>query len=525
MNNPLSVHPRAILIPGLILLTSLLVFNYIKKKLAKNVKNVTSYPPEPPGAWPVIGHLPLLNTRTHIAHPLSKLADKLGPVFTLRLGMQRVVVVSSREAVMECFTANDKLFVNRPKSSAGEHLVYNNASFGFSNGPYWREMRKLVMLEVLSPRRLESMRNLRVSEICTSIRELYLETKVGFPVRVTISRWIEQLTLNIIVRTVAGIRYGNGSGNGEVERFRGLFRELTFLSGEFVLSDVIPFPFLKMLDLQGYVKRMKRVAKELDAIIEKWIDEHVQRRGKGGEGVRDQEQDFIDVMLSTLDDKFESYGVPRRTIIKATVVNVVLGGFDTMSVYLSWLLALLINHKKVLNQAQQEIESKIGKQKWVQESDIKDLPYLQSIISEALRLYPPLPLSIPHEAVQDCHLSGYFIPKGTLLFVNLFKLHRDPRFWSDPDRFMPERFFNSDALGQQFEFIPFGSGRRSCPGITFAMHVTNLTIARLIQGFDFDAPGGSKYVDMSEGVGITMPRANALEVMLSPRLDSRLYEN
>ncbi|KAL0403623.1 UNVERIFIED_CONTAM: Dimethylnonatriene synthase [Sesamum radiatum] len=207
--------------------------------------------------------------------------------------------------------------------------------------------------------------------------------------------------------------------------------------------------------------------------------------------------------------------------------NVILGGFDTTSVHLTWLLSLLVNNKHVMNLARQEINDNVGNQRWVQESDINNLPYLQAIIKESLRLYPPLPLSIPHEAVEDCRLCGYLIPKGTLLFVNLWKLHRDPRFWPEPNRFMPERFLKGhaqgDEAGQQYEYIPFGMGRRSCPGTTFAMQVTSLTVARLIQGFDF-ATEGNEAVDMAEGIGIIMPRENPLEVLVTPRLPSQLYE-
>ncbi|KAK4404027.1 Xanthotoxin 5-hydroxylase CYP82C4 [Sesamum angolense] len=162
----------------------------------KYPRKVAQSPPQPSGAWPIVGHLPLLGPESNIAHTLAELADKYGPVYTLWLGRQRVVVVSSREAVFECFTRNDKSFANRPRSSAGEHLVYDHASFGFSNGTYWREMRKMVSSEVLSARRLEAMKNLRVTEIGTSIGELYLEatTKTrgqqSLPSKVVISHWV-----------------------------------------------------------------------------------------------------------------------------------------------------------------------------------------------------------------------------------------------------------------------------------------------------------------------------------------------
>ncbi|KAI3455147.1 hypothetical protein Pfo_011810 [Paulownia fortunei] len=518
----LLVHMVAIIF-GLLFLV--LLCNLWRKD-PHNSKDVnSSSPPQPLGAWPIIGHLHLLSGQNHIAYTLGTLADKYGPIFTLWLGMQRAVVVSSHEAVMECFTTNDKCFANRPKSSAGEHLVYDHAAFGFTDSPYWSEMRKLISLEVASAESFRVIKKLRVSEITTSIRRLYVEAKSARPSKVVISRWVEQMTLNIIVKMIVGKKYENAPAHGakarEVESFREIMRDITYLSGQFVLSDVIPIPLLRWMDLQGDIKGMKRVSKELEGIIQNWIDEHSKRRLMKGKEAEDQ--GFIDVILSTIDDKF-MINAPRLTIIKTLVVNVTLGGFDTTSVYLTRFLSVLINHKEIMQRAQEEIDIKVGKQRWVQESDLNNLPYLQAIIKETLRLYPPLPLSIPHEASQDCRLGGYFIPKGTQLFVNLWKLHRYPRFWPEPERFLPERFLTGhahevDVTGHQFEFTPFGSGRRSCPGITFAMQVTSFTLARLLQGFDFAAP-----VDIIEGLGIGMVRENPLEMLVTPRLSSQLYE-
>ncbi|KZV46685.1 hypothetical protein F511_37995 [Dorcoceras hygrometricum] len=489
-------------------------------------KNLRS-PPQPPHAWPIIGHLHLLGGDDQTCFTFSKLADRYGPVFGLRLGLMKAVVISSREAVAEAFTARDKSFANRPVNSAGEHFVYGNSAFGFASGLYWRDMRKLVASEVLSARSVERMRNLRVSEINLSIRELYsqaVKNRNPEPKPVNVSQWTEQMTLNIIVKTLAGKRYGSlpdGSVPEEVSRFRRLISDITNLTGQFVLSDVIPFPFLKWLDLNGYIKQMKRVSKELDGVLEEWIDEHVRRRSS-------DERDFTDVLLSAIDESMEKiHGKTKMTIIKATIVNVILGGFDTTAVFLTWALSFLVEHKEVMRLAQTEIDSKIGKQRWVQESDLKDLVYLQAVVKETLRLVPPLPLSVPHVAAEDTELCGYFIPKGTTLFVNLWKLHRDPQFWPEPEKFQPERFLTDrlqmDVHGQQFEYIPFGSGRRVCPGINFVAHVGNLTLARLLQGFDFSTPGNQK-VNMSVGFGVSIPRAKPLEVIITPRLHSQLYQ-
>ena len=138
-----------------------------------------------------------------------------------------------------------------------------------------------------------------------------------------------------------------------------------------------------------------------------------------------------------------------------------------------------------MKHAQEELDLKVGRDRWVEQSDIQNLVYLKAIVKETLRLYTTAPLSVPHEAMEDCHVGGYHIPKGTRLLVNAWKLHRDPAVWSNPEEFQPERFLTShatiDVVGQHFELIPFGSGRRSCPGINLALQMLHLTIARLLQ--------------------------------------------
>ena len=206
--------------------------------------------------------------------------------------------------------------------------------------------------------------------------------------------------------------------------------------------------------------------------------------------------------------------------------NLVLAGSETTAVTLTWILSLLLNNRRTLKIAQEELDRKVGRHRWVEDTDIKNLVYLQAIAKETLRLYPPGPLSVPHEAMEDCKVGGFHVPKGTHLYVNLWKLHRDPNVWPDPEVFSPERFLTTqasvDAFGQHFEFIPFGAGRRICPGITLAFQLMHLTVARLIQGFELATPL-DKAVDMTEGLGITMPRATALEDVLTPRLASDLY--
>lgn len=200
---------------------------------------------------------------------------------------------------------------------------------------------------------------------------------------------------------------------------------------------------------------------------------------------------------------------------------------DTISVTLTWALSLLLNNKDCLRKAQKEIEELVGKQRQVEESDLNNLVYLQAILKETMRLYPAGPLSVPREAINDCTINGYKIRSGTRLLVNLYKIQRDPQFWDNPLEFHPERFLTShiecDFRGKNFELMPFGSGRRMCPGISYALKMMLFVLANLMHGFDVGTLS-EKVIDMTEGSGMTNLKATPLEVILCPRLPSHVYD-
>ncbi|KAM3683729.1 hypothetical protein ACJW30_12G168700 [Castanea mollissima] len=287
---------------------------------------------------------------------------------------------------------------------------------------------------------------MRVSEVDTLVKDLYSLCKSNKhnnnQAKVVISEWIGRLSLNIITKVIAGKRYFGNDGNDEEAQHIGkIIKDFMYASGVPVISDLIPF--LKWIDLFGQVKFMKRVAKEFDSLARSWVDEHTTRRVNGDEP--SDKLDFIDVMLNKIEEN-SMFGHTRETIIiKATATMLILGGFDTTSINLTWLLSLLLNNQHALKHAQEELDLKLGRERWVEEHDINDLVYLQAIIKKPLHLYPPIPLFVPHEAMEDCHVCDYYIPKGTHLFVNVWKLHRDPRVWESPEEFLPERLLTSHA--------------------------------------------------------------------------------
>lgn len=199
------------------------------------------------------------------------------------------------------------------------------------------------------------------------------------------------------------------------------------------------------------------------------------------------------------------------------------GGTDTTAVTLEWSLAELINHPTVMEKARKEIDSVIGKDRTVVESDIADLPYLQAIVKETLRLHPPSPF-ILRASTEDCTVAGFDIPSKTQVFTNVWAIGRDPKQWDNPLEFRPERFLRREnqveLRGQHYQLLPFGSGRRRCPGTSLALNVAHTTLAAMIQCFEWKGDqdgGGDGSVDMKEGPSFILSRAQPLICVPKPR--------
>ena len=190
-----------------------------------------------------------------------------------------------------------------------------------------------------------------------------------------------------------------------------------------------------------------------------------------------------------------------------------LGGTETSATTLEWAMAALLNHPEVMKKARDEIDTRIGQDRLVDESDISELPYLQNIIYETFRLYPAFPLLAPHFSSKDCTIGGYNVPQGTMLLVNAWAIHRDPELWSDATQFKPERF---EKEGEADKLIPFGLGRRACPGANLGQRTVGLTLGLLIQCFEWKRTSAEE-IDMTEGKGATTPMVIPLEAMCKAR--------
>ncbi|CAI9100106.1 OLC1v1037036C1 [Oldenlandia corymbosa var. corymbosa] len=501
-----------IFISNILLFLICLLPTILFKLILRNRSRSRSRLPPSPLALPIIGHLHLLAPIPHQA--LHKLSKRYGPLMHLRLGSVPCVVASSPETAKEFLKTHENSYSNRPQSAVVDYITYGSMDFSFAPyGPYWKFMKKVCMSELLGGKTLDLLLPVRRDEIAR-LMDL-LSRKANASEAIDVGAELIRLTNNIISRIMMSKRCCEDDNEaGDISR---TIKEVAEITGKFNVSDFIWF--CKNLDLQGFKKRSKIVRDGFDAMIEKIIGEHEQERMKNKENNKVEVKDLLDILLDISEDENAQIKLSRENI-KAFILDIFAAGTDTSAITIEWALSELINHPKIMKIAMQEIDSVVGNNRLVEESDIANLPYLQAIVKETLRLHPTGPI-ILRESTEDCEIGGFVIPAKTQLFVNVWAIGRDPNHWDDPLEFRPERFLHEekngiinsqlDVRGQHFQFLPFGSGRRGCPGTTLALQVVQAGLAAMIQCFEWKISGGENgKVDMKEGTGITLPRAHPL---------------
>uniref|UniRef100_M1A7C3 Cytochrome P450 n=1 Tax=Solanum tuberosum TaxID=4113 RepID=M1A7C3_SOLTU len=212
-----------------------------------------------------------------------------------------------------------------------------------------------------------------------------------------------------------------------------------------------------------------------------------------------------------------------RGHVKAILLDMLIASMDTSASAIDWILSELLRQPNIVKKLQKESEEKIGMKRMVEELDLEKMEYLNMVIKESLRLHPVAPLLIPHQSIEDCTIDGYFIPKKSRILVNTYAIGHDPKVWpNNPDEFIPERFMGSsiDLRGHDFELLPFGSGRRSCPGLQLGLIMIRLIVAQLVHCFDWELPHGMlpNDLDMGEEFGLVTSRAKHLMAIPTYRL-------
>ncbi|GFP93738.1 cytochrome p450 71d13 [Phtheirospermum japonicum] len=474
-------------------------FIFLLIKLWKKTKSPAQYqklPPSPP-KLPVIGHLHhLVGGLPHTA--FHRATQKFGPILHLKIGEVSVVVISSRQAAKEVLKNNDPACADRPESIGTKIMLYDNTDIAFSPyNEYWRQMRKICIVELLSAKNVKSFGSIRQDEVNRLVKSL---RSLSPGDAVNLSEKISALTNSITCRAAFGEVMRDSS------MLMALFKKTFTMATGFELADLFPsFKLLHMFSLNQY--KLLRMRRKLDSILDVFLEEHkLKQNGEfGGE-------DILDVLLRMQKNKELEFPITNDNI-KAVVFDMFSAGTETSSSTIDWAMAELMRNPHVMAKVQTEIRGTFKGKTTINESDIQDLKYLKLVIKETLRLRPPVAL-VGRACREECKVNGYTIPLKSRVMVNIWSLGRDPEYWTEPESFKPERFESNpmDFLGNNFEFIPFGAGRRICPGMNFGLANVELSLAQLLYHFDWKMPEGMSPddIDMTEAEGMSVSRKNGL---------------
>ncbi|CAL9075611.1 unnamed protein product [Musa textilis] len=463
--------------------------------------------PTPP-RLPIIGNLHQLGSLAH--HSLARLSEKYGPVMLLHFGRVPTVVVSSAAGAQEALKTRDLAFSGRPLSSLSDRLFYDSQDVAFAQyGGKWRQMRRVCVLHLLSPKQVRSFRSVREEEVARLVDCIRAATGAA----VNMSAMIIALTCDILCKVAFGSKYTEEGGS----QIHSLMSELSAVMGMFPLRDHIPW--LGWIDwLNGMDGRVKKIAMTIDSFIEKVLEEHTSKRSGNNNDEEDcSMDDLVDILISLGDKEDLDVMSLGRDSIKAIILDMFAAGTETTYVAMEWAMAELMKHPAEMKRAQEEVRRVVGPRGNLGEEAAKEMQYLKAVIKETLRLHPPFPILFPRQTVEDTQLLGYHVPQGTTLFINAWALGRDVGTWEQPEEFRPERFIGNDIdfKGQDFQLIPFGAGRRGCPGIDFAVATVEIALASLLYHFDWELPEGMRVeeMDMSESTGITVRKKSSLIIV------------
>ncbi|KAJ9563656.1 hypothetical protein OSB04_008816 [Centaurea solstitialis] len=485
----------------LVLSTCIFLYLLTTKLIRWKSGNVVRLPPGP-YPLPIIGNIFELGKNPHVS--LTSLSKTYGGLMTLKLGSSITVVVSSPEFAKEILLKHDLPFSSRwvpDTGRAGNHHLFS--MFWLPVGDQWRRLRKLSKEHLFSVQQLDAgqlLRRKKIQELVDYVHECFTSRKPINIGRVAFTTSFNVLSNFIFSTDMARYDYDSL----ETQEFKDAVSSLADVLGKPNLADF--FPLLKPLDPQGLLRKANVYIEKAMAILDGMVEQRVQVTAKSSSHAVSSTNDVLDLLLD-LSRKNESE-FSRKDVLHL-LYDLFSAATDTTTSTMEWAMAELVRNPKKMAKTRSELEEFAGKDGMIiEESDIGKLPYLEAVIKETLRLHPPTPFLLPHKALCDVEIGGFVVPKDAQIQCNVWAIGRDPAVWSDPHEFMPERFLDIDIdyRGRYFELIPFGSGRRICPGLPLAHRMLHLMLASLIQKFDWELEGGTRPedMDMSERFGITL---------------------
>ncbi|CAF1706662.1 unnamed protein product [Brassica oleracea var. botrytis] len=467
--------------------------------------------PPGPQKLPIIGNLHNLNGLAHTC--FQNLSQKFGPVMLLRLGYVPTVVISSREGAEEALKTHDLECCSRPETVATRMLSYNFKDIGFAPyGEEWKSLRKLVVMELLNAKKLKSFKYIREEENDILVKKLRECALTGSPVNLT--KALFTLVASVVCRLAFGIDIHKCEFIDE-DNVADLVHKFELLIDGFAFSDFFPGVGWFIDQISGQNKTLNNVFSELDTFFQKVLDEHLKPGGRVSES-----PDVVDVMVDLMEKQGKDGDSFKLTTdhFKGIISDIFLAGVNTSAITLAWAMTELIRNRRVMKKVQDEIRTTLGdKKERLTEDDLSQLHYFKLMVKETFRLHPAAPLLLPREAMSEIKIQGYDIPAKTQMIINVYSIARDPKIWTNPDEFNPDRFLESsiDYKGLNYELLPFGSGRRICPGMMMGIANVEMGLLNLLYFFDWGMPEGKTVndMDLEETGSIIVSKKATLELV------------
>ncbi|KAK9725889.1 hypothetical protein RND81_05G175800 [Saponaria officinalis] len=462
--------------------------------------------PPGPRPWPVVGNI--FNLKPIQFRCFNEWSQIYGPIISVWFGSTLNIVVSNSRLAKEVLKTHDYELANRQRTMSQANFTKNGMDLTWANyGPHYVKVRKICALELFTNKKIEALRFIREDEVSSMVNSIHKKCIMN-TVTLTIRKHLMDVALNHITRITFGKKFINSKEEIDLQgqKFMNIVLNVRKIKRPPMVVEYVPW--LRWISW-FYDKPLNMHKKCMDCFAKEIMRE-------------DNKSHFVDALVSCKDE----YQLSEDTII-GLLWDMIMAGMDTIGITVEWAMAELLRHPQVLQKAQQELDQVIGQERIMNEDDLINLPYLQAIIKETLRMHPPTPLMLPHCANSNIKIGGYDVPKDTIVHVNVWAIGRDPDIWTDPHEFRPERFFEEDVdiKGHDFRLLPFGSGRRVCLGTQLGLNLVTLILGRLLHHFNWSLPSGVrvKEISMCEIPGTISYMATPLQVVPHSRLPSHLY--
>ncbi|XP_047454983.1 steroid 21-hydroxylase [Mugil cephalus] len=458
--------------------------------------------PGPPSFF-LIGNMMEL-AHDHLPIHLSNLAQRYGNIYRLKCGSTTMVVLNSSELIREALVKKWSDFAGRPVSYTGN--IVSGGGRTISLGDYndeWRAHRRLVhgALQRCCHQSLHDV----IERQALHLRKVLMDYKGN---AVDLSEDFTVAASNVITTLAFGKEYDKSSV--ELQQLHSCLNEIVGLWGSSWISALDSFPLLRKLPNPVFARLLREVARR-DEIIKRHLNNYKSQD-------RENEDAITGSLLQGLEKQHntENGGLLTDVHVHMATVDLLIGGTETTAAWLNWTVAFLLHRPEVQTRVYEELRTVLGG-RYPKYSDRHRLPVLCSLINEILRLRPVAPLAVPHRAIRDSSIAGYFIPKDTVIIPNLFGAHHDPAVWSDPYSFKPERFLERGGGGSTRALIPFGGGARLCLGESVAKMELFLFTAYLLRDFQFIPPEGKAALPDLRGVASVVLKIKSYNVIARPR--------